>query len=40
MTEALAQLVDKGEKRDELKAVERIVQNMAAAGFPFDQMLI
>ena len=39
MTEALAQLVDKGEKRGELKAVERVVRNMAVDGVPFKQIV-
>ena len=42
ITEALAQLVDIGEsideKRGELKAVERFIRNMAADGFPLDQI--
>ena len=39
MTEALAQLVDIGEKRGELKTVARIIRNLAAEGFPLDQIV-
>lgn len=35
MTEALEKLITKGE----LRAIERVVRNMAADGVPFDQIV-